>query len=207
MAVHPPQNLAHHAPQSKSDPAHTTARLHRLLLDDLSAHEREVIESVLARTTQRPTVARDVNRELHESRTVGERVSDGLAEFGGSWTFILLFMGFLGAWTVGNTLLLGPRHEAFDPYPYIFLNLLLSMIAALQAPVIMMSQNRAAKRDRLEAKNDYDVNRKAELEIRELHDKLDTLRESQWAELVRMQQDQIRLLQALLEHAGERGAK
>jgi uncharacterized membrane protein len=94
-----------------------------------------------------------------------------------------------------NTEILGPRHDAFDPYPYVFLNLILSMIAALQAPVIRMSQNRAAARDRLDAKNDYAVNLKAELEIRELHDKLDGLREAQWAELVRLQQEQLRLLE------------
>lgn len=173
--------------------------------DQLSGEERGVIAAVLARAKPHRIVARDVNKELRESRTLGERVSDSLAEFGGSWTFILLFIGFLAAWTAVNTLLLGPRNEAFDPYPFIFLNLLLSMIAALQAPVIMMSQNRAAKRDRLEAKNDYDVNLKAELEIRELHEKLDTLREAQWAELVRMQQDQIRLLQALLKDASGAG--
>ena len=97
-----------------------------------------------------------------------------------------------------NTAILAARDAEFDPYPYIFLNLFLSMLAALQAPIIMMSQHRQATRDRLVAQQDYEVNLKAEIEIRTLHDRLDALREAQWMELVQMQQDQIRLLEALL---------
>lgn len=93
-----------------------------------------------------------------------------------------------------NTVILRSNDRAFDPYPYILLNLFLSMIASLQAPVIMMSQNRQATRDRLDASHDYEINLRAEVEIRSLHDKLDLLRESQWAELVAMQQEQIGLL-------------
>jgi uncharacterized membrane protein len=176
-------------------------RLLRAQWDQLSTTERTVIESVLARITREEIISQNTNSEFKGSRSFGERMSDRIATFGGSWTFILLFMSFLVLWSVVNTKVLGPRNDAFDPYPYIFLNLLLSMIAALQAPVIMMSQNRAARRDRIEAKNDYGVNLKAELEIRELHEKLDLLRESQWAELVQMQREQIRLLEGLLPAA------
>ncbi|MEZ4455591.1 MAG: DUF1003 domain-containing protein [Gemmatimonadales bacterium] len=131
-----------------------------------------------------------------------ERLSDGLARVGGSWSFIIAFMVFLGGWALLNTEILGPRKEAFDPYPYVFLNLLLSMLAALQAPVIMMAQNRQTEADRLAAAGDYQVNLKAEFEIQRLHDKMDELRERRWSELVAQQQEQIRLLQTLLERQG-----
>jgi uncharacterized membrane protein len=150
---------------------------------------------------QRQAISRDTDTEFRESRTFGERLADRIAAVGGAWTFILLFLAFLAGWTFVNTEILAPRREAFDPYPYIFLNLFLSMLAALQAPVIMMSQNRQVSRDRLEARNNYEVNLKAELEIRELHDKLDVLREAQWAELVRMQNEQSRLLESVLSDA------
>ncbi len=130
-------------------------------------------------------------------RTFGERVADGVAHFGGSWTFIGLFMLFLGLWVTTNVWLL--RADPFDPYPFIFLNLLLSMLAALQAPVIMMSQNRHAERDRAAAEHDYQVNLKAELEIMALHDKLDQLRVEQLEKILAAQGEQIALLQRLLE--------
>jgi uncharacterized membrane protein len=180
------------------DPAHATSSLARL-----GAAERRVMEYLL----DQRRVTRDVNRELEENRRLGERVADRIAGFGGSWTFILLFLAVLVAWVVLNSLVLARRGEAFDPYPYILLNLFLSMIAALQAPVIMMSQNRMAARDRLEAAHDYEVNLMAEVEIRTLHDKLDQLRDRDWASLVVQQQEQIRLLERLLERAGEGPAR
>lgn len=186
------------APEKPTTVDALAKRLLRTQWDRLSAAERTVIDSVLQRIAGDRLVARDTNREFQESRTFGERLSDQIASFGGSWTFILIFLGFLALWAFLNTAILGPRSDAFDPYPYIFLNLLLSMLAALQAPLIMMSQNRAAQRDRIEAKSDYEVNLKAELEIRELHEKLDRLRESQWAELVTMQRAQIGFLEQLL---------
>jgi len=176
------------------DPAHANSKLARL-----GAAERRVMEYLL----DQRRVTRDVNRELEENRRLGERVADRIAAFGGSWTFILLFLVVLVAWVVLNSLVLARRGRAFDPYPYILLNLFLSMIAALQAPVIMMSQNRMAARDRLEAAHDYEVNLMAEVEIRTLHDKLDQLRDHDWASLVVQQQEQIRLLERLLERAGE----
>lgn len=174
------------------DDAHGSGSHHAW--EHLAARERRIVEAVL----HRKPVTRDTNQSFLDERTFGERMSDRIAAFGGSWPFILLFMAFLGGWMVLNTRVLGPRHEAFDPFPYILLNLILSTLAALQAPVIMMSQNRQAARDRLNAANDYEVNLKAEMEIRSLNEKLDILREADWAELVRLQQVQIQMLQDLL---------
>ena len=135
--------------------------------DQLSDAELRVLHSAI----DRKAVSRD--RSQVEVR-LGDRIADSVARVGGSWTFIMSFLLFLVAWSVVNTLLLATR--AFDPYPYIFLNLILSMLAAVQAPVIMMSQNRQAERDRLDAAHDYEVNLKAEIEIMALHEKLDELR-------------------------------
>lgn len=180
-------------PRPDATPADLAKRVLQREWDALSAREQRVIEAVLGRTA----VARDTG-DVDEARTFGERMADRIASFGGSWTFILLFVACLLGWAFLNTEILGPRRQAFDPYPYVFLNLLLSMLAALQAPVIMMSQNRQAAKDRLDAGHDYEVNLKAELEIRELREALDGLRDRQWADLVALQQEQIRLLERLL---------
>ncbi len=127
--------------------------------------------------------------------TFGERLADRVARFGGSWTFILIFAACLLAWSFTNSVVL--RHP-FDPYPYIFLNLMLSMLAAIQAPVIMMSQNRQATKDRAQADSDYAVNLKAELEVMGLHEKLDAMRVEHLEKLVASQQEQIALLRELL---------
>ena len=163
------------------------------------AESGENEQRVIERLTQRLHISRNINREYEESLTLGQRLADRIAIFGGSWTFILLFLSLLLLWIVLNTVVLARLSQPFDPYPYIFLNLILSMLAALQAPVIMMSQNRYAAKDRVAAEHDYEVNLKAELEILALHQKVDTLRERQWMELVAMQQEQIRLLTKLLE--------
>jgi len=175
-------------------------------IEELTAKFRQTCEEsgeneqrVIERLTQRLHISRNVNREYEETLTFGQRLADRLAIFGGSWTFILLFLSLLLLWIVLNTVVLARLSQPFDPYPYIFLNLILSMLAALQAPVIMMSQNRYAAKDRVAAEHDYEVNLKAELEILALHQKVDTLREQQWVELVAMQQEQIRLLTKLLE--------
>ena len=154
---------------------------------------------VIERLTKRLHVSRNAQREFEDRLTLGQRLADRIAVFGGSWTFILLFLSLLLAWIVVNTVVLVRWGQPFDPYPYIFLNLILSMLAALQAPVIMMSQNRYAAKDRVAAEHDYEVNLKAELEILALHQKIDALREQQWVELVAMQQQQIQLLTRLLE--------
>ena len=140
-------------------------------LEGLSERERRVILHI----ARRRHVSRDVNCVLTEHQTFGERLADRVAQLGGSWGFILVFTGMLVAWVVVNTVVLA-RAGGFDPYPYIFLNLILSMVAALQAPVILMSQNRQAARDRLAAGLDYEINLKAEVEIMALHDKLDRIR-------------------------------
>lgn len=186
-----------------SNPSEPTAR--HLLgheWDHLTAREHRIIEAVL----NRRSLARDINQAYLDDRTFGQRMADRIATFGGSWRFIGLFALFLAVWMTLNSLVLA-RHGAWDRYPYILLNLILSTLAALQAPVIMMSQNRQAERDRLNAANDYEVNLKAEVEIRGLHDKLDALREADWAELVRLQQVQIQMLQRLLTDAGAGGGE
>jgi uncharacterized membrane protein len=159
---------------------------------DLAAAERTAVEHA----AERRLLSADTNAVFTESLTFGERLADRVARFGGSWTFILLFAGALASWALVNAVLL--RHP-FDPYPFIFLNLLLSMLAAVQAPVIMMSQNRQATKDRLDAAHDYAVNLKAEMEIMALHDKLDALRTEQLELLIEKQNDQLRMVQRLLE--------
>lgn len=167
------------------------------LWERLTAPQRRAIARVLADKR----VARDINLEFADTRTLGERAADRIAAFGGSWPFIGIAFLMLAGWVVLNSVILARRGATFDPFPYILLNLFLSMLAALQAPIIMMSQNRQAARDRLEAAHDYEVNLKAELEIQSLHEKLDALREHDWAALVAQQQQQIQLLQRLLERA------
>jgi uncharacterized membrane protein len=162
---------------------------------DAGESEHRVIE----RLNQRLHISRNTQQEFEESLTLGQRVADQIAVFGGSWTFIIIFLLLLLSWIVLNTIVLTHVGKPFDPYPYIFLNLILSMLAALQAPVIMMSQNRHAAKDRLAARHDYEVNLKSELEILALHEKIDTLREQQWVELITMQREQIRLLTHLHE--------
>lgn len=164
-------------------PDHLAKRILRTEWDRLSAHEREVIQGVLQRVNQ----PRDVNLEFSVRRTFGERASDAISSFGGSWTFVILFGVVLLLWAVLNTEILGPMHLAFDPYPYIFLNLILSMLAAIQAPIIMMSQSRQGTRDRLEAEIDHEVNVRAELAIRNVEQHLGSL-EAQLHELKSLMQ-------------------
>jgi len=134
----------------------------------------------------------------HDHRSFGDRLADRVAAIGGSWGFIIAFVLFLAVWMAWNEVTKG-HPFAFDPYPFIFLNLMLSMVAALQAPVIMMSQNRAAARDREAADHDYVVNLRAELEIMHLHDKVDTMREKQMLEMLRQQREALRLLKGQVD--------
>jgi uncharacterized membrane protein len=157
---------------------------------ELTALDREVLESLAAGAT----VAEDVTAAYAERRSVGERAADAVAGFGGSWAFIAVFCAVLVGWMAVNIVAIG---RAFDPYPFILLNLVLSCIAALQAPIIMMSQRRQEARDRIRAENDYKVNLKAELEIRHLHEKLDHLLARQWERLAEMQRIQIEMLEEM----------
>jgi uncharacterized membrane protein len=156
---------------------------------------------------ERRHISHDTNLEFEQKLTFGQRLADKVAAFGGSWTFIIIFAAVLLAWVLVNTLILARQGNSFDPYPYILLNLFLSMLAAVQAPVILMSQNRQGVKDRLDAAHDYEVNLKAELEILSLHEKIDELREMKWAELIEMQQEQIGLLTQLIKERGVAGGK
>jgi len=133
----------------------------------------------------RTHVAKNVNEEEEEQMTFGERIADRVASFGGSWTFIIFFGFILLCWAALNTILL--HDKGFDPYPYILLNLFLSMLASLQAPVIMMSQNRQSTKDRLKADLDYEINLKAELEVAQLHNKVDRIYEEMQVQFDRVQ--------------------
>ncbi len=155
-------------------------------LNDLERHVTESLERQL-------TVAENVESRFAGQRTIGERLSDGLASFGGSWTFLIAFFIVLALWIILN-LWLG-QASAFDIYPFILLNLILSCLAAVQAPIIMMSQKRQEAKDRLRALNDYQVNLKAEIEIRHLHEKVDHLLSRQWERLTEIQQFQIEILE------------
>ena len=163
-------------------------------IGELSALDQEVIESL----EQHEILSSDIEKQFEKELTFGERLSDHIAEFGGSWKFLITFGAVIFVWIGANAVLLATR--AFDPYPFILLNLILSCLAAVQAPVIMMSQNRAEARDRLRAENDYKVNLKAELEIRHLHEKIDHLLRKQYNRLFEIQQIQIELLQELSRH-------
>ena len=158
----------------------------------------DVEKRVLAKAHERKVISTDVNAVLSAESSFGERVADGIARVGGSWSFIIAFFVFLVAWTVINTIIL--VSGAFDPYPFVFLNLILSMLAAIQAPIIMMSQNRQAERDRIDAGNDYEVNLKAEIDIMALHEKLDELRHSQLIEM----RDEVKAMTAQLARIEER---
>src|SRR6184192_4892873 len=160
-------------------------------IGELSALDQEVIESL----EQHEILSSDIEKQFEKKLTFGERLSDRIAEFGGSWKFLITFGAVIVVWIGANAVLLATG--AFDPYPFILLNLILSCLAAVQAPIIMMSQNRAESRDRLRAENDYKINLKAELEIRHLHEKIDHLLRKQYNRLFEIQQIQIELLEEI----------
>lgn len=175
-----------------------------ICLDDLARfrlqHVRQVIESekgelskleaeVMASMEKSELLTRNVNAEFNEHLTTGQRMADRIADFGGSWAFISTFFAIIIFWMALNSgLLLG---KPYDPYPFILLNLVLSCLAAVQAPVIMMSQNRQEAKDRLRSEHDYRVNLKAEVEIRQLNEKMDHLLLRQWQRLLEIQQMQV----------------
>lgn len=158
---------------------------------ELSKLEEQVVVSM----KEQALLSQNINVEYDRQRSFGEIMADRLADFGGSWLFIGIFCGVLIIWLVMNSVAL--IMKPFDPYPYIFLNLVLSCLAAMQAPVILMSQNRQEVRDRLHAEQDYRVNLKAELEIRHLHEKIDHLLMNQWRRLMEIQQIQMELMEEL----------
>jgi uncharacterized membrane protein len=160
-------------------------------IGELTALDHEVIKSL----QQHELLSENIEKQFEGKLSFGERLSDHIAEFGGSWKFIIIFGAVLLGWIAINVAVLARR--AFDPYPFILLNLILSCLAAIQAPIIMMSQNRAEARDRLRAEYDYKINLKAELEIRHLHEKIDHLLRRQYNRLLEIQQIQIELLEEL----------
>ena len=162
-------------------------------LGNLTEVEKQVIQSV-SKNTMISTEVEEDEKEI----TFGQKLADKVAEFGGSWGFIIFFMTFLVAWILLNVFWLS--HHGFDPYPFILLNLILSCIAAIQAPVIMMSQNRQEEKDRERAKKDYKINLKSELEIRELHEKIDHLIIHYQQDLLEIQKTQIDLLENILHN-------
>ncbi len=171
-----------------------TALVENLLQEEhgeLTELDRQVAESLATHET----LAEDTDEEFEDRRTLGEILSDRLASFGGSWTFIIIFAITLGLWIAFN--LFVPESIRFDSFPFILLNLFLSCIAAIQAPVIMMSQKRQEAKDRLRSQNDYRVNLKAELEIRHLHEKMDHLISKQWQRLAEIQQMQLEIMQEM----------
>ena len=158
---------------------------------ELTSLEKDVIEKL----TDYETISTNIDKEFETQLTFGERLSDKLADFGGSWRFIIIFASILLIWIGINSYVLLSR--PFDPYPYILLNLILSCLAAIQAPVIMMSQNRQEDRDRKRAEEDYKINLKSELELRQLHQKVDHLLIQQWERMVEIQELQLELLDEL----------
>jgi uncharacterized membrane protein len=168
---------------------------------ELSDLDKEVIQSMV----EHETVAQNLNKEFEHEVTFGERLSDRIAMFGGSWTFIIIFVSVLIVWIILNATML--LFRAFDPFPFILLNLVLSCIAALQAPVIMMSQNRREAKDRLRSEHDYKINLKAELEIRHLHEKIDHLIQHQWQRLLEIQELQLDTMESWGQRGGMRRMK
>jgi uncharacterized membrane protein len=174
----------------------TAEKIFNSKYEKLTEQERHVAHHI----TERTPISENVIQDYSEKLTLGQKMADKVASFGGSWAFIIIFMVMLLAWIILNSFILIKLHSgSFDPYPYIFLNLILSMLAAIQAPIILMSQNRQAYKDRLSAEHDYEVNLKAELEIISLHEKIDSLKQEQWKDLISIQEKQLKLLGQLVE--------
>ncbi|MQC26430.1 MAG: DUF1003 domain-containing protein [Chloroflexi bacterium] len=172
-------------------------------LSKLSPNERRIVEYF----EEGRHISRNPLDPEAEKPTFGQRLSDRIASFGGSWRFIILFFSFILLWVILNTLVLSQRGTEFDPFPFILLNLLLSLLASIQAPVILMSQTRQESRDRLNAQHDYEVNLKAELEIMSLHEKMDHLQVQKWDELIAFQQQQLLLLEQIASALNAKQAK
>ena len=168
-------------------------------LESLSQREKLVIKSI----ANRVHISRNMQKVYEAQYSFGQRLADKVASFGGSWAFIILFSGILCTWIGLNSYILIHWNKVFDPYPYILLNLILSMLAAIQAPIILMSQNRQSAKDRAEASHDYEVNLKAEIEIMSLQSKIDQLRDDQLANLMVFQEEQIELLKQIRDSLEE----
>lgn len=166
------------------------------LFETKNEHLRKLHQIVSDTLKEEELIVNNLLNPAQETLTRGQRISDKVARFGGSWMFIILFAVILLVWILFNVLV--PSGEQFDPYPFILMNLVLSTIAALQAPIIMMSQNRQEEKDRKRAENDYMINLKAELEVRSLHQKIDLLQEEQIKTLYDIQLKQMEVLNTIL---------
>ncbi|HQZ63703.1 MAG TPA: DUF1003 domain-containing protein [Planctomycetaceae bacterium] len=168
---------------------------------ELTAAEAEVVRAL----KEHELISENTNTEIASATTIGDRLSDRLASFGGSWSFLIMFGTIMTVWILFNSIHV--MQQPVDPFPFILLNLILSCLAAVQAPVIMMSQNRQETKDRMRAEHDYQVNLKAELEIRQLHSKLDMLLTHQWQRLLEIQQIQTDLMQQIVGHRNSNDSK
>jgi uncharacterized membrane protein len=167
----------------------------RYVAEILKTSSREMYDLEKEMAKEEQAISRNINREFESSLTLGERFADRLANFGGSWTFIGIFMAMMVIWMGINSFV--HVEKPFDPFPFILLNLVLSCLAAVQAPVIMMSQNRQEAKDRLRVEHDYEINLKAEIEIRKLHERMDHLLMHQWQHLMDIQQLQVHLMEEI----------
>lgn len=176
--------------------------LEKIIEEEIKEMSR--IDEIISNTVKKEEkISRDIDKEFDTQLSYGERLSDSIASFGGSWRFIILFGIILFVWIIINLLVAKP----LDPFPFILLNLILSTIAALQAPVIMMSQNRQETKDRLRSRHDYMVNLKAEIEISSLNEKLDRLLKERWTRLLEVQQIQFELMQETLDKIAKKEGK
>ena len=181
-----------------TDLHHFRSKYMEQILEDENGELGELEQEVVRSIREHELLTENLSEQFASDATLGERIADKVAEFGGSWRFIILFGSVLVVWILVNSIALLTR--PFDPFPFILLNLVLSCLAAIQAPVIMMSQNRQQSKDRLQSEHDYRVNLKAELEIRHLNAKVDLLLTHQWQRLMEVQQLQTDLIEELGNH-------
>ena len=174
----------------------------RYVAEILKTSSREMYDLEKEMATEEQAISRNINKEFESTLTLGERLADKLANFGGSWTFIGIFMAMMVIWMGINSFV--PVGKPFDPFPFILLNLVLSCLAAVQAPVIMMSQNRQEAKDRLRVEHDFEINRKAEIEIRKLHERMDHLLMHQWQHLMDIQQLQVNMMEEINQRSIEK---
>jgi len=165
------------------------------LIEEETGNIKDLEKDVLKSINDNEIITENTNSSIKEKMKLGDLISDKVASFGGSWYFIILFFSILILWIILNAFLL--TNKPFDPYPFILMNLILSCLAAIQAPIIMMSQHRQEKRDRIRSENDYKVNLKSEIEIRTLHEKVDHLLLDQWSKMMKIQEMQIEILEEI----------
>jgi uncharacterized membrane protein len=173
-----------------------TKRMEEILKEnkgELTKLEKKLVKNI----NEHDFIASNINKKFERQLTFGEKIADKMALFGGSWKFILSFLAFLVVWMIINTFII--LENTFDPYPFILLNLFLSCIAAIQAPLILMSQNRQSEKDTLQSEDDYLTNLKAELEIRQIHSKLDHLMKNHWNRLIEIQEMQLEMMHNIFE--------